>query len=194
MKQLDFETIKRSVIAKKYSWFSDKPMIVGIRTSTHLPDVFDDFIVLCQESKNKYFKGWMATTEPGIYWLNNPMNIKGAGILKPSQYLNCWSFGKHGSGLNNHKALVQVRPITLYRDNNKDSKIDVDPTKIDTGLFGINIHSTGKDNWIAPKINKWSAGCQVFPNYVAFKEFVKELEDSKQSTFSYTLLEENDII
>jgi hypothetical protein len=194
MKQLDFETIKKSVIAKKYTWFTDKPMIVGIRTTTSLPDVFNDYIVLCQESKDKYFKGWMATTEPGVYWLNKPMNVKGTGILVPNQYYNCWGFGKHGSGLNNHKALVQIRPITLYRDSNKDSKVDLDPKKLDTGLFGVNIHSTGKSNWIAPRIDKWSAGCQVFPNYDGFKEFISQLEKSNQTSFTYTLLEEKDII
>lgn len=194
MKPLSFDSVKAAVLRKGYKWFIDKPMIIGIRTESNLPDVFDDYVVLCQESKNKYFKGWMATTEPGVYWLNNPMNIQGTGILKSNQYLHCWSFGNHGSGLNRHKALVQVRPIALYRDNNKDSKIDIDPSKVNTGLFGVNIHSTGKDNWIAPKINKWSAGCQVFPNYNAFKQFIKELENSKETVFSYTLLEEKDLI
>lgn len=194
MKQLSFDIIKNSVITKGYKWFTDKPMIIGIRTTNDIPNVFNDYIILCIENKDKFFKGWMATTEPGTYWLQNPMNIKGTGVLVPNQYFDCWGLGQHGSGLNKHEALIQIRPITLYRDNNKDNKINIDPKNIQTGLFGINIHSTGKSNWIASKIDKWSAGCQVFANYDAFKEFIKILKATNQKSYTYTLLEEKDIV
>ncbi len=193
MKPLNFDVIKQSVISKGYIWEFNKPMIIGIRTATNLPNVFDDYIVLCQESKNKYFKGWMATTEAGLYWLNNPMNVKGTGVLIPNQYRNCWKIGTHGKGLNAHEALVQIAPVEVYRDSDRDNIAEKTNIK-DKGLFGINIHSTGKTSWVAPKIDKWSAGCQVFPNYDSFKEFMKELKESKFTVFSYVLLEEKDII
>ncbi len=193
MKPLNFDVIKQSVINKGYIWEFNKPMIIGIRTATNLPNVFDDYIVLCQEFKNKYLKGWMATTEAGLYWLNNPMNVKGTGVLVPNQYRNCWKIGTHGKGLNAHEALVQIAPVEVYRDSDKDN-IAEKTNIVDKGIFGINIHSTGKTSWIAPKVDKWSAGCQVFPNYDSFKEFMKELKDSKFTVFSYILLEEKDIV
>lgn len=193
MKQLSYDTIKQSVLKKGYFWREDIPMIVGIRTNNNLPNVFNDYIVLCIGNKNKFFKGWMGTTEPGTYWLEKPMNNLGTAVLQPNQYVNCWRIGYHGSGLNKHEALVQCNSITVYRDNNKDL-IPEKTQRLTKGLFGINIHSTGILNWIAKNIDKWSAGCQVFASYNSFKEFMFLLKESKETFFSYTLLEENDIL
>lgn len=71
------------------------------------------------------------------------MNPKGTAILAPGQYQSSHKIGLHRG---KYKALVQHRPVTVYRDNNKDSKYDLEPTKKDTGIFGINIHKAGQDS------------------------------------------------
>jgi hypothetical protein len=54
-----------------------------------------------------------------MFWLQNRMNEKGAAILKPGQYIDCWELGRL-KGL--HKAWVQCKPVTVYRDNDRDLK------------------------------------------------------------------------
>lgn len=87
------------------------------------------------------------TTLPGIKALAEPMNQKGCAVLRPGQYRGAWERGLHKG----RPALVQVRPVTVDRDTDRDK--DVDPTVEDVGLFGINIHD-GRNR-------EWSSGCQV---------------------------------
>jgi peptidoglycan hydrolase-like protein with peptidoglycan-binding domain len=100
---------------------------------------------------------WDGTTEPGKFWTVKPMNPKGAARIAFNQY-KAWVVGIHQpSPASAHEALVQVEPVTVYRDLNKDFKRTGDVP--DHGLFGINQH-WGYD---APKddLGGTSAGCLV---------------------------------
>lgn len=97
---------------------------------------------------------WAATTEPGRHYTDRPMNPKGAARIQFGQY-KAWSVGIHGNSFP-HEALIQVGPIAVCRDLNKDGFRTGD--RIDTGLFGVNQHST---NGKPPNIGAWSAGCLV---------------------------------
>lgn len=100
---------------------------------------------------------WDGTTEPGKFWTVNPMNPKGAARIAFNQY-KAWVVGTHHpNSASAHEALVQVEPITVCRDLNKDFKRTGD--QLDTGLFAINQH-WGYD---APKddLGRTSAGCLV---------------------------------
>ena len=96
--------------------------IVGIRSDDNTANSFNDTMILFWK-----FGGWWnnmtfpITTDPGIYWRTNPMNVKGTAILKPGQYKGMWAIGKHQG---RYEALRQVKPCTVYRDNNKDDKLD----------------------------------------------------------------------
>jgi hypothetical protein len=81
---------------------------------------------------------WDGTTEPGKFWTVKPMNPKGAARIAFNQY-KAWVVGIHQpSPASAHEALVQVEPVTVYRDLNKDFKRTGDVP--DHGLFGINQH------------------------------------------------------
>nr|WP_208246961.1 hypothetical protein [Rhizobium sp. T1473]MCA0804542.1 hypothetical protein [Rhizobium sp. T1473] len=85
------------------------------------------------------------------------MNPKGAARIAFNQY-KAWVVGTHHpNSASAHEALVQVEPITVCRDLNKDFKRTGD--ELDTGLFAINQH-WGYD---APKddLGRTSAGCLV---------------------------------
>ncbi len=100
---------------------------------------------------------WEGTTEPGKYWTLNPMNAKGAARIAFNQY-KAWVVGTHHRNTASaHEALVQVEPITVCRDLNKDFRRTGDEQ--DTGLFAINQH-WGYD---APvdDLGRSSAGCLV---------------------------------
>ena len=162
--------------------------IIGIRSNSTKPNLFDDRIwVICKNDSDEWQEwSWPATTDPGLYWLQNPMNVAGTGILKEGQWRGCWKLGLHKG----KEALVQIKPVTVYRDKNKDSVIDFAKTE-GSGLFGLNIHRAGLRSI---KVDRWSAGCQVFANESDFKEFLslckKQVEHGHGDVFSYTLLKE----
>jgi hypothetical protein len=134
------------------------------------------------------------TTNPGVYWLNNPMSKLGTAVLKPNQWVDCWSLGFHQQKTD-HRALVQTGKVTVYRDNNKDNKYQLDDTKTETGLFGINIHGSNKAGK-STTIGKWSAGCQVFSTWANKEEVMDVCEKYKTVTknkFTYTLIDEKDL-
>ncbi|MCC6779761.1 MAG: hypothetical protein IT537_24535 [Hyphomicrobiales bacterium] len=95
---------------------------------------------------------WQATTEPSRFWTQTPMNPKGAARIAFGQYAT-WRVGTH----HDHEALVQVAPVTVCRDLNKDYRREGDAR--DTGLFGINQH-WGYD-LPADDLGRSSAGCLV---------------------------------
>lgn len=209
MKTLSRDVIKRSVLAMGHQWFDHEPMIVGIRATQDIPDAFNDILTLSMPDGT--FVGLNATTDPGVYYLNNPERVTGTAIVKEGQYLKSHVLGYHGSGLRRHRAWQQKGIMLVYRDGNKDSILQRDPKTLEKSDYrnGINIHSCvvldklmkPLLNWIAPKIWNWSAGCQVAPNYGAFKSKMTDLCDKWEKEnnkigmeYSYTLLLENEII
>ncbi len=89
------------------------------------------------------------------------------------------------------QALGQAKNVKVYRDANKDLKFD--ETKIDEGVFGINIHKAGADSTY---VENWSEGCQVFKRAKDFEEFMaicRKARDIHGNSFTYTLIESTDI-
>lgn len=162
------------------------------KDTTHYNDVF---AVFYQKLKGNWeivlFEG---TTDPSDIILKNPENVNGTAIVVPGQYKGLWSFGFH-KGKQDHKALVQVNPITVYRDNDKDVALDTN-VKTETGLFGINMHHGSTSS--SDSIGMWSAGCQVHRDIERYNnEFIPLIEKSVKegnSKFTYTLCVENDLI
>ena len=164
--------------------------IVGIRSRNLIPNTFNDRInVLYKDAQGNWqLHGFAATTDPGTFWLKNPLNPQGTAILKEGQYLNSHVIGLHRS---KYLALVQRSPVTVIRDIQRDGNLNFDGRE-DTGLFGINIHRALQEG-TTRYIDKFSAGCQVLANATDFKTFMALCEQHKQlygNTFSYTLLHE----
>jgi hypothetical protein len=100
------------------------------------------------------------------------MNPKGAARIAFNQY-KAWAVGTHHPGSpQGHEALVQVEPISVYRDLNKDFRRTSD--KLDTGLFAINQH-WGYD---APKedMGRTSAGCLVGRTKDGHRKFMAHIK------------------
>lgn len=180
---------------KKYQVFDscDKPYnlnLVGIRAADPTPNVFNDqFWVFWMNKAGWDINIYRITTDPGSYWLQNPMNPKGTGILKPGQYLDLWKIGIHKT----YEALVQVAPCTLIRDYNRDNKLDYNSGREETGLFGVNLHHAGEDS---ATVDKYSAACQVFKRKADFNEFMdlaRKARDVWGNSFTYTLMVEDEL-
>jgi len=164
--------------------------IIGIRSKDHQPNKFDDRICVVYKDDDGWItRTWSCTTEPGKYWLENPINVSGTAILVPGQYRGVYKIGKHRG---QYDALVQTAGrVKTYRDDNKDEIIDADVSTQEEGYFGINIHKAGQRS---TQIDRWSAGCQVFANAEDFDDFMdicrKQTSVRGWRTFTYTLVEE----
>ena len=200
MELLTPDNIKSYFAAKDYKFFDtpDKKLnlnIIGVRRDNQGTNTFDDFLlVIYREEELMISHRWQATTDPGKYWLLNPMNPKGTAVLVPGQYRGTWQLGKHQG---KYEALVQRKPVKVYRDNSKDEVIDYNNivTLVDEGYFGINIHRSNPYDQ-SYEINKWSAGCQVFKKVDDFNAFMDLCRDSAKvygPKFTYTLIDEKDL-
>jgi hypothetical protein len=169
--------------------------IIGVRSANRTDQSkFDDKIAYFTYDNNGKLIGKIATatTDPSTAWLNSPMNSdKGTAILKSGEYKDAYVVGLHR---NKYEAVVQNKPVTVIRDNDRNAIINY-LSKTEKGLFGINIHkaSVGKNNEYL--IGKDSAGCQVFQKVSDFNDFMLMANKSKEvngNTFSYILLDEID--
>ena len=184
------EKLIAALMAQGYRVFT-RPFelnIVGLRSDSIIPNVFNDTInaLYKDEQGNWQLQSYEATTDPGTYWLKNPLNPQGTAILKEGQYLNSHMMGLHR---NKYEALVQRNPVTVIRDVKRDGKLDFNG-KEDTGLFGINIHRALQEG-TTKYIDKFSAGCQVFANAGDFNAFMELCARHKQlygNSFTYSLI------
>jgi len=165
--------------------------IVGVRSPSRKSNVFDDFIhVVFKDHSNSFVDlVFQITTDPGLYWLKNPSRVDGTAILVGNkQYRGVWKIDKHQG---KYDALCQRNgKVTVYRDRNKDSILDMDSTSISEGYYGINIHRSSLHG--STEVNRYSAGCQVFadPNdFSCFMSLCKKSAKLYGNSFSYTLLE-----
>ena len=166
--------------------------IVGIRSDNVNANTFDDLLYVFWKNENDSYEGrkYAITTDPGTYWLKNPMNVAGTAILKQGQYVNAYQIGKHKG---QYDALTQKGPVTVIRDYDRNALLDYNNGKEASGLFGINIHNSGSSSKDDKSVDKWSAGCQVFKNISDYNEFMqlaKKHKDKYVNTFTYTLIDE----
>ena len=200
---LTLDAVKKAVISKGYKWFEDKSNkgydvnIVGIRnseTNNEVTNHFDDTLTISYKVDGDWkFHSWPATTDPGQYWIENPISKDGTAILVPGQYRGSHMIGLHQG---KYEALRQQRPVKVYRDNDKDLEYDTDEDTIKEGIYGINIHRSNPYDQ-SYYVNKWSAGCQVFKKVADFHEFMdicKKARDIWGNSFSYTLIESKELM
>ena len=208
IKNTDFDVLFQM---KGYSYFKEGDYnlnIIGIRNlieavpSQTVPnrllmvqrDNFNDAIIVTLKINGVWKRYvWAATTDPGLKLLKAPSNTAGTAILVPGQYKGCYKKDKHNG---KYWAVCQrLGPVQVYRDNNKDNKLDMSPDSIQTGYFGINLHRANA-NSITEVIGGHSAGCQVFKSYKDFNTFMGLVDEAIKrygNRFTYTLITSNDI-
>lgn len=171
--------------------------IVGVRSKDLQANTFNDWICAFHLRKSSdvwAFYALQGTTDPGEYWRTNPENVKGVGAVVPGQYRGLWQRGLHQG---KYKALVQVAPVSVYRDANKNSTLELDPAKVEKGVFGINLHRAKLEAGASTRVDKWSAGCQVLAANEDLDLVLRLVELQEQTgggkTVTYTLLNEADL-
>jgi hypothetical protein len=200
------EKIEEVMASKGYKYFLDNSNkgydvnIIGVRNSDtkgRVTNAFDDIITISYKDEDEkwQYHEFDCTTDPGTHWVEHPMMEKGVAILKPGQYRGSHKIRLHAG---KYTALGQKKDVSVYRDSNRDNKFDLDESKVDTGLFGINIHrATGKSSGKSVRVDKWSAGCQVIAKNSEWHQFLGICQTAREihgNTFSYTLLESKDLV
>jgi len=189
------EQIENAVKTKGYVWFENGDYdvnIVGVRnsaTGNKVTNAFDDFLTVSYKEGGQWkFHIWPATTEPGTKGVKEYHNADGVARLVEGQYRGSHTIRLHQG---KYEALGQAKNVKVYRDANKDMVFD--ETKITEGLYGINIHKAGADSTY---VENWSEGCQVFKKSADFETFMSICRKAREihgNSFTYTLIESNDI-
>lgn len=165
--------------------------IVGIRSHHTRANRFDDemhvFFKTNKGTTEHYI--FKITTDPGTYWLHNPMMPQGTAILKEGQYRDVYQIGLHRG---KYYALIQGGgKVTVIRDYNRDSILDFYNGREMRGWFGINIHRAMQKG-TAKYVDEFSAGCQVFEDAADFDLFMQLARRHAQlygNKFTYTLID-----
>ena len=195
------ELFKEILEEKGYVFFDGNKSyninIIGVRNSSNNSRSFDDCILLIYRNLllEWQVESYLVTTDPGPAILRKPINPDGTAILVPDQYRGVYKVGLHGGSFR-HTALVQRGgKVRVYRDDDKDSNLEMEERSIQEGMFGINIHRHSRPGE-REHVNGSSAGCQVFKNSKDFAQFLDICNlsaDKFGNSFTYTLLEEGDI-
>ena len=191
------EQIETAVKSKGYAWFEGAKdydlNIVGVRNSAtgqKVTNAFDDCITVSYKLGGEWKSHcWMATTDPGKKGVMEYHNAAGVARLVEGQYRGSHTLGLHQG---KYEALKQQKPVKVYRDADKD--MEYDENKIQEGIFGINIHKAGADSTY---VENWSEGCQVFKKAAEFEDFMalcRKAAGIHGKSFTYTLIESNDIV
>lgn len=186
--------IKEAMRKKGYSFFEKGDYnlnIIGIRkVSDQIDNLFDDTLFLAYKVEDRFnVQQFDITTQPGAYYMKNPMNKLGTAILVPGQYKGAYTIGLHQG---KYEALRQSGLLKVYRDSDRDTVYDYQNIT-DSVNDGINIHKAGR---ASKKIDNWSAGCQVLAYSADFDILMGLAKRSAKlygDNFTYTLLLSTDI-
>lgn len=111
-------------------------------------------LVGVREGMWKIIACYVATTGPGRYYTDNPLNKDGCARIQFGQY-KAWIMGVHNGS---QPALQHCDAILVCRDLNKDGSREGD--KVYQSYGTVNHHSTKKKG--TPRVvGKYSAGCMV---------------------------------
>lgn len=195
----DFLLIRQAMLVAKrkgYHIFKDyrKLNIWGIRSKNESPNKFDDELhVFFNDAKGRIPK-WKhfvfpVTTDPGTYWLKNPMSPQGTAMLAPNQYVDTYKIDLHRG---KYYALCQrLGKVEVIRDYNRNAVLDFYNGQVASGMFGINIHRARKTG-VTYTVDNHSAGCQVFQKAEDFNAFMMLCEMHRElhgNSFTYTLID-----
>lgn len=200
----DINTVIEVLKGKGYPVFDGRDFdltLFGIRTNIGGPtgqsrqyDTFDDHIgVLWREQGKMQMLLVDGTTDPGLYYLQHPINADGTAIMVPDHYPGLWQKGPHGRG--RVDAFRQKGEVAVYRDRDRDNYLDMGGhISVQRGTrFWINLHpATYRVGGRARSIGQWSAGCQVIQDWKDWSRFVRLRDEQIRRTgvdsFSYSLV------
>ncbi len=191
--KITIDTLKQAIAKKGYKWFDNKPHLIAVRTNLQVPDVFNDVIFLVYKDT---LMSAICTTEPGVAYQKKLLDPKGCWVMMPAQMEDAFALGYH-QGKADHMCLKSVGKIFGLREDDKDGILfndkDAIATWVDGTTVGSNIHGANK---LAKStiVGSWSAGCQVLNVWKDKEHLIELCKNSGQQKFTYTLIEETNLI
>jgi hypothetical protein len=167
----------------KYNIFYVQGMFPNGIQNDNAPNQFNDSRFLVEVNPNPRLVGaWEASIEPGSDYTKQPMNSQGTAQIQVPGHYKAWRIGKHK---NRELALVQIAPVDIIRDKNRNGKVDEGDEK-EHSQIGANQHSASDQKLV----NDASAGCPVGRTSKGHQEFMSFLQkdvdykNNKGFTFS----------
>lgn len=197
---ISLDQVKELYEKKNYPFYESGHFNInffGIRQhdhDSHVPGQWDDVLGVTYVHPTK---GWLlflyqASVDAGSYYTKNPMNPDGTAFLVEGHYRGLFCRGLHAG---KYQALRQCSNVKVYRDNTKDSVIDLDPSTIQEGIFWTNVHCSFERN----SNYKSSAGCQITKARYSedeYWQFLWHFDESAKiwgNKFSYSLFNAKDL-
>ncbi len=184
-------TIENTLKTAGYVWFSNGSFnlnLIALRAIPGTPNRFDD-LLCCFWREAGIWKAayWPCTTDPGLYWLESPGRVDGTAIIKPGQHRGAYKLGQHKG---QYECLVPAYPIPVWRDRNKDARVDYGQGDSTSETTQIHRANAGRTSTI---VDKWSAGCIVIANPVDFAQLMdlarKQITAGMGTRYTLTLLD-----
>lgn len=137
------------------------------------PDAWDDRRIILEIPNNgvpRIVNHWTATCDPGADPTRTSRIAGGVAQVAFGQY-QAWQHGLHGGSGRNapYPALVQVGPVDIMRDTNRNFRRDSGDTLVKQSEGnGINQHH----GWNSDEVGHNSEGCLVGKNVAGHHEFI----------------------
>jgi hypothetical protein len=177
----------------RYNIFYVQGMFPNGILNDNAPNQFNDSRFLVEVNPTPRLVGaWSASIEPGNHYTKQPINAKGAAQIEVPGHYKAWRIGKHKG---RELALVQVVPIDIIRDFNRNSKVDQGDKK-EHSQIGANQHSASDQQFV----DAASAGCPVGRTSKGHMEFMSFLQKDvdyqrdKNFIFPTTFITAKDLI
>mgnify|MGYP003649738609 CR=1 FL=1 len=175
--------LKKEFKKKKFIWFDRN--VGSFRMSGTFTDQFSDIGWVSVSGEIKSIFMW--TTKPGKYYVCNPVTvggITGTGCITEGQHLQSHKYvAKPKSKWGNAGYFMQYSKFDVYRDGNKDNKLDKNITQVAPTWYGFFLHAMGSGK----RIWNWSAGCNGAPLSVWQKNVDPYFTDGQ--VINYTIIE-----
>ena len=190
MKKPTLYTIAKALENSPYPFFT-KPYSVnlgGIRDVDNLEsNAFNDLIYAIYTNSDGELRGVVvnATTDAGLYYRENPLNVKGTAILIPGCYRSVYQLKDNGH--KGYRAFRQVKNMDYYRDADRDGELEM-VGGVSSEIALTNLHHAGQNS---TQVDKWSAGCQVVGSMKDWDKLLEvgetQIRNGLGDKFSYTL-------
>jgi hypothetical protein len=164
----------------------------GIRTKDNASNTFNDWLFMLCHDENGDLQGIVeaGTTDAGLYYRLNPMQVKGTAIIQHSiQHKGAYTYMLKG-GHNGQEAFRQTAPMKYWRDADRDKYLEFEGETF-TAIYNTNGHDMGT---VGAQVNNWSAGCWGSTQKIMDKFYLYanvQIKHGHGNKFSFALLHEN---
>lgn len=195
MDNISIDRLRDSLQALGYRFFERGDYnlnLIAIRSADTNANTFNDLLCVAYKVDGQWqLKKYPITTDPGQYYREHPMNVKGTAIMVPGQHSGGFKLGLRKGRF---PALIQARALPVWRDNNRDQQLDM-TGKVDRGWHAIQVHHA-REGGTSTIVGKWSAGCQVLANADDHVELISLCQMQIPywgDRYTWTLLNEGDL-